>query len=262
VIDSRVDRASQKTSTDELEVNESSTANLVTLTIAEQVYNCILHRISTGVYRSGHVLRELELSKELGISRTPIREALQHLVQYGLVEVSGRSMRVRLMSPDDVFHLYQVRRVLELEAVRLAFGRLTKEDFERLDATDPGELSETPEYTRACQHFDLELHRTIAERSGNPLLANKIRKLHDRVQLVCSPTTARLIEHREIITALKGSDCQAAIQAMANHLDSALKSQMASAKEKLSVEKASPKTNSPQGSQPLIKDLTTRSSSN
>lgn len=211
-------------------MTEPTTANLVTLTIGEQAYNCILERISTGVYRSGHVLRELEMGRELGISRTPIREALQHLVQYGLVEVSGRSMRVRVLSPDDVFYLYQVRRVLELEAVRLAFGRLTKDDMERLDAFDPGDFSDSPEYVRACQQFDLELHRTIAERSGNPLLAHKIRKLHDRVQLVCSPTTERLAEHREIITALKGDDCQAAIAAMAKHLDLALESQLASAK--------------------------------
>lgn len=210
--------------------NKLTSTNLVTLSIAEQAYNCILERISTGVYRSGHALRELELGTELGISRTPIREALQHLVQYGLVEVSGRSMRVRMLSPDDVFHLYQVRRVLELEAVRLAFGRFTKEDFEKLEALDPGEFSDSAAYLRACQQFDLELHRTIAERSGNPLLAQKIRKLHDRVQLVCSPTTDRLSEHREIVRALMGDDRQAAIQAMANHLDTALTSQMASAR--------------------------------
>ncbi|MFN9716000.1 MAG: GntR family transcriptional regulator [Planctomycetota bacterium] len=208
---------------------ERTTANLVTSTIAEQAYHCILERISTGVYRSGYVLKEQELSEELGISRTPIREALQHLVQYGLVEEFGRSLRVRILGPDDVFHLYQVRRLLELEAVRLAFGRLTEEDFERLDACDPGEISDTPEFVQACQQFDLELHRTISERSGNPLLAFKIRKLHDRVQLVCRPTTQRLVEHREIIAALKGDDCQAAVQAMANHIDSALRSQMASA---------------------------------
>jgi DNA-binding GntR family transcriptional regulator len=217
----------------------------VTLSIAEQAYNCILERISTGVYRSGHVLRELELGMELGISRTPIREALQHLVQYGLVEVSGRSMRVRILSPDDVFHLYQVRRVLELEAVRLAFGRFTKEDFEKLEALDPGEFSDSAAFVRACQQFDLELHRTNAERSGNPLLAHKIRKLHDRVQLVCSPTTGRLSEHREIVRALMGDDRQAAIQAMANHLDAALKSQMESARGSLLERQVAPSPGSP-----------------
>lgn len=202
-------------------------ANLVTSTIAEQAYNCILQRISTGVYLPGQHLREQELARELGISRTPVREALQHLAQYGVVEFFGRSMRVRLLSPKDVFDLYQVRRVLELEAVRLAFGRLSKDDFAKLDACDPGEFIDSPEFTQACQKFDLELHRTIAERSGNRLLARKIRKLHDQVQLVCRPTTQRLVEHRQIISALKGNDCHAAIQAMANHLDSALKSQTA-----------------------------------
>jgi DNA-binding GntR family transcriptional regulator len=202
---------------------------LVNTTIAEQAYQLILERISTGVYRSGHFLKELELAKELGISRTPIREALQKLLQYGLVEPSGRSLRVRLMSSEDVFHLYQVRRVLELEAIRLAFGRLTKEDFKHLDRCDPGVISESEDFVRACQKLDLELHRTIAERSGNPLLAQKLRKLHDRVQLVCRPTKERLLEHRAIVLALKGKDLQAAINSMATHLDTALEFQVGNA---------------------------------
>jgi DNA-binding GntR family transcriptional regulator len=199
---------------------------LVTSTIAEQAYNLILERISAGIYLPGEPLKEVELSSELGISRTPVREALQRLVQYGLVEVSGRSMRVRILSSDDAFHLYQVRRVLELEAVRLAFGKLTEADFERLRVADPGPFVDSPEYILACQKFDLELHRTIAQRTGNPLLFHKIRKLHDRVQLICRPTSQRVVEHRQIVEAFKGNRLEAAIEAMARHLDTALESQL------------------------------------
>lgn len=204
---------------------------LVTSTIAEQAYNLILERISTGIYLPGESLKEVELSSELGISRTPVREALQRLVQYGLVEANGRSMRVRIFSSEDVFHLYQVRRVLELEAVRLAFGKLTEDDFARLQSADPGPFVDSPEYISACQKFDLELHRTIAERTGNPLLLLKIRKLHDRVQLVCRPTWQRVVEHRQIVEALRGSSLEAAIEAMAQHLDTALKSQLSNAQD-------------------------------
>lgn len=210
---------------------QRKSSTLITLSIAEQAYNCILERISTGIYAPGKLLKEVDLSHELGISRTPIREALQRLVQYGLVEASGRSMRVRIFFPDEVFHLYQVRRVLELEAVRLAFGKLTADDFAWLDSCDPGPFNDSPDYSLAAQKFDLELHRTIAERSGNPLLAHKVRKLHDRVQFVCRPTWQRVVEHREIIAALKGVYLEGAIQAMARHLDTALESQQKNAKE-------------------------------
>ena len=205
-------------------------SSIVTVSVAEQLYDRILQRISRGVYVPGQKLTELELSSDFGVSRTPVREALQRLLEYGLLEAKGRSIRVRVLSEEHVFHLFQVRRVLELEAVRLAFGRLTFDDFARLDACDPGKFEDTPEFISECQKFDVELHRTIAERSGNPLLAYKLRKLHDRVQLVCRPTEQRLVEHREIIAAMKGDDCEAAVQAMSNHLGAALKSQMENAK--------------------------------
>ncbi len=92
---------------------------------AAQVYERILERISTGHYPQGHSLIELELGTEFGVSRTPVREALFRLVEYGLAEVDGRSIRVTVMSTDDVRDLFQVRQVLEVEAVRLACGRLT-----------------------------------------------------------------------------------------------------------------------------------------
>lgn len=194
--------------------------------LATQVYDHLLRKIATGDYQPGHLLRESELSEELGVSRTPVREALLRLIEYGMVEGTGRSAQVRRMSTSDVVHLFQVRRALELEAVRLACGKLTSDDFARLAAADPGEPTDDPEFAHACQRFDFELHRTIAERSGNPLLALKIRKLHDRVQLVCRPTVERLIEHRVIIEALRAEDCRASRRAMARHLTLACRSQL------------------------------------
>lgn len=202
---------------------------IVTASVAEQLYDCILERIARGDYVPGQKLTEVKLSADFGVSRTPVREALKRLLDYGLVEAKGRSIQVRVLTEEDVVHLYQVRRLLELEAVRLAFGNVTPEDFSRLTACDPGDYEDTPEFISKCQRFDIVLHRTIAERSGNPLLAAKLRKLHDRVQLVCRPTSQRLEEHREIIAALRGSDRDAAVEAMSRHLSVALKSQVKNA---------------------------------
>lgn len=216
----------QKVTMDNLRQRVSEDQPIVSTPLSTQLYDRILARISTGVYPPGKQLKELELCKEFNVSRTPLREALFRLVDYGVVENTGRIARVAVLSERDVKELFEVRRVLELEAIRLACGKLTADDFELLDKSDPGEYRDSPEFVVACQNFDLQLHRMIGARSGNGLLARKLRKLHDRVQLVCRPTVERLHEHREIVAALRAGDRRAAIRAMKVHLGLALKSQL------------------------------------
>ena len=208
---------------------------IVSASLASQVYDRILERISAGFYPPGAPLKEQELCEVFGVSRTPLREALFRLTEYGLVDSSGRYATVAELGESDVKDLFGVRKVLELEAIRLACGKFTPEDFARLDAVDPGDAADSPEFAFACQRFDLELHRTIGIRSGNKLLAKKLRKLHDRVQLVCRPTRERLKEHREIVEALRTGNRRAAIQAMRKHLGLALKSQLRKARSKNDV---------------------------
>lgn len=205
-----------------------------TTTLADQVYEHLLRQISTGAYPARAPLRELDLVAQLGVSRTPIREALLRLAEYGLVEIAGRGARVRCLSEQDVVHIYQVRKALEAEAVRLACGRLTPADFARLEALRPaGRDADSPEFEAACFELDRELHRLVAERSGNPILAQELRKLHDLVQLVHKPVADRrgrlareLREHLQIIAALKAGDRAAGRKALLEHLRSACKTQV------------------------------------
>jgi DNA-binding GntR family transcriptional regulator len=204
-----------------------------TATLASQVYEHLLRQISTGAYRPGHPLVERDLVVELGVSRTPIREALLRLTDYGLVEGEGRSARVRQLTPAEVIDLYRVRRSLETEAVRQACGRLTPDDFARLDAAAPAGVADSDEFEAACYRFDMELHRTVAERSGNPLLARMLRQLHDCVQLVHKPVADRrgrlvreLEQHRAIVAALRAGDAAAARRAMLAHLRTSCQTQV------------------------------------
>ncbi len=205
-----------------------------TVTLADQVYAYLLRRISTGVYPPRSPLREPDLVERLGVSRSPIREALLRLTEHGLVEVAGRSAQVRSLSSDDLIHIYQVRKALEGEAVRLACGRLTAEDFVRLEALALNDCGEaTPEYEAACFELDHELHRLIAERSGNPILAQEIRKLHDLVQLVHKPVADRhdLLarerrEHLQIVERLQAGDRQGSHKALLAHLRLSCQSQV------------------------------------
>lgn len=188
-----------------------------------QVYEWLLAEIAAGSLRPGSILREMELSDRFKVSRTPVREALFRLKEHGLAVDDGRSVRIRTLSVRDITDLYFVRRALELTAVRRAWGRLTAEDFDLLHEADP----RTDEDPVKCARYDLALHRTIADRSGNVLLAKTLRRLHNQVLLVCRPIGNRVAEHRAIIEALRTGDRRDAVRAMARHLAAAFRTQRA-----------------------------------
>jgi DNA-binding GntR family transcriptional regulator len=203
-------------------------------TLADQAYDFLLRQISTGAYLPGTPLRETELVARLGISRTPIRDALLRLMEYGLLEMAGRRLQVRRLSREDVIHIYQVRRILEREAVKRACGRLTAADFAHLEAlVPPAGAEETSAYEAACYRLDIELHRLIVDRAGNPILAREIRKLHDRGQLIHKPAAylrdwlaEEVRQHVQIIAALKTGDRRSSCKAMLDHLRSSTRMQL------------------------------------
>jgi DNA-binding GntR family transcriptional regulator len=210
-------------------MTEKRFAAFHTATLADQVYEHLLRQISTGIYLPGHPLRELDLVQQFGVSRTPIREALLRLTEYGLLEMAGRSARVRRLSVDDVRHVFQVRCLLEGEAVKRACGRMLDGDLDRLESLAPRDLDpKSPGFDAACLDSDFELHRLIADRCGNPILAQEIRKLHDLVQLIYKASADRAgrlaesaREHSAIIAALKAGDWRASRKAMRDHLRAA-----------------------------------------
>jgi DNA-binding GntR family transcriptional regulator len=190
-----------------------------------QVYKHVLGEIMAGRLPPGQTLRETDLAALLKVSRTPIREALRKLAADGLVELRpNRSAVVRRLGSEQLAHIYQVREALEGMACELACGRLTTDDLARLDALAAGVRPQEP----ATYHtFDVELHRLLAARSGNPVLAREIAKFHDLVQLVRArtaslPDTLELAhqQHLAIVIALKAGAATTARQAMIDHIRS------------------------------------------
>jgi len=195
--------------------------------------------ILAGELAPGCQLRENDLAAQLGVSRTPIREALRRLVEYGVVESApNRGAVVRRFGHEEVAYIQQIREALEGMAAELASGRLTAADFDRLDAwADAARDESSPGYFAAFEEFDVGLHQLVAARSGNPILARDICKLLDTMILVHDQLERILIgvgqiesdipkeirrestrQHLEIVSALKSGDAVASRKAMVEHV--------------------------------------------
>ena len=95
------------------------------IALADQVYQTLRDQLRTGRIGPSERLQEVALATQLGVSRTPVREALARLASEGLVEADGRSFAVPGLTPEDLADIYALRSLLEPEAVRLASARAT-----------------------------------------------------------------------------------------------------------------------------------------
>jgi len=195
--------------------------------LSDQVYHHLLAEVLAGRLAPGTVLREVELAGQLGVSRTPVREGLGRLAAQGLAEIrANRSAVVRRLGPEQLRHTYQVREALEGMAAELACRHLTAADLAHLDSCSAAVPDEgAPGYCDACHRLDVELHRLLALRSGNPVLAREIAKFHDLVQLVRDRVASQsgalplaLRQHRQIIAALKARQPARARKRMIEHI--------------------------------------------
>jgi DNA-binding GntR family transcriptional regulator len=195
--------------------------------------------IVSGDLRPGLSLREGDLASRLGVSRTPVREALHRLEEYGMVAIrANHGAVVRRLGREELVSIHQIREALEGLACELACGRLTSSDFARLDElADAARLPHAADFFEAFDRFDAELHGLIAERSGNPLLAREVVKLQRMSMLVHDQLESSLIDshrlstggrvearglfwrqHVAIVDALRAGDASATRREMIDHL--------------------------------------------
>jgi DNA-binding GntR family transcriptional regulator len=205
---------------------------LVRQTLVDSVYQTLLEAILAGKIASGANLNEVAVARELGVSRTPVHEALAWLAADELIELSGSRARVRTMTAAEVEELYDVRRLLEGTAAERAARQIDDAVLQKL-REESRELARTREHAdwpaRAID-FDIRFHDLVAQASGNSRLRSEIQRYRLLVRAICRITGGHLKnlqdsfqEHLAILRALEKRDPKAARKAMEGHIERRVK---------------------------------------
>ncbi len=198
--------------------------------IPGQVYRLLRQAIVTLRLQPGATIVEKEITDQLGISRTPVRDALRQLAEEGLVNVRRQSGTfVGLIDRQQLEEGRLIRRALEIEGVRLAATRIAERDIERLrDILALQQRAARRERHEDFIALDDEFHRSISELSGHARLWRVIsgaKAQLDRVRHMSVPLPGQaqrvLVQHRAIVEALARHDPERGVKALAHHLDDA-----------------------------------------
>ncbi len=195
--------------------------------LKEEIYDALHRQIIAGKYKPGDWLRQEDIASQMGVSMTPVREALDLLVSTGLAErVPYRGVRVREMSAKDIADAYGLRLILEPLAAREAALHITPEQVSSLEKVmvemkKRVRLNEMPQERQLSREF----HAIIAEASGNGLLtrlyaivANVFPDwlLYEAVfrqpELLSGSVTQTYEEHMAILDALINGDAEKAAE--------------------------------------------------
>ena len=177
--------------------------------------------------RGGEAIVEAKLAELLGISRTPLREALQRLEGERLiVKNGGRSFVVRHVDLGEYLHSLKVREILEGEAAALAVGHIAAEDLASVRREIETLSADAPDlHTHAHWQSDDNVHGLFADACGNPVMAQMIRDLRVTTRLFEIARLADRVmldnaEHLAILDALESGDPRGARKAAQAHIKS------------------------------------------
>lgn len=200
--------------------------------LTESVYGILREAICSGELAGGSRLAQLPLSQRLGISRTPVRDALQRLASEDLVRsISWRGFVVNDFSAHEVLEIYDVRLALEPLAAAEAIGRHSRldlvelsENCDRTAATPPDRIAELYELNR-------EFHAHLVQPCDNRLLVRmlgqlwqlpaSLRMFHVQTKEEVAPIQSTASEHRAIVEAVEAGEADLAVERIRQHVSEA-----------------------------------------
>lgn len=194
--------------------------------LRERVYDALLELITTRALQPGQHLVESELAGHLGVSRQPVREALQRLNTDGWVDLRpAQGAFVHEPTEAEADQLLGVRTLLEAEAARLAAANATKAGIEELSALcDQGEQAVRDDAVDLAVATNAAFHAKVMELAGNSVLAGLAEQVGRRVRWYYTPVARQRgkqswIEHRELIAAISERDEDRATTVMRAHTE-------------------------------------------
>ncbi|MGP1397271.1 MAG: GntR family transcriptional regulator [Inquilinaceae bacterium] len=191
-----------------------------------RAYRAISDMIKDRKLKGGQSIIEQRLADRLGVSRTPLREALQRLEGEGLVrKLANQPYIVRQVSLQDYLQSLKVRQVLEAEAAALAAGRIPGDEIDKTRGLVLALEKLEPYDTHAHWACDDQVHGLFIHACGNAIMADMLFELRTTTRLFEIAQLADRLgpdsrEHLAILDALKAGDAEAARQAMAAHAQS------------------------------------------
>ena len=201
--------------------------------LRDVVFETLRDAIITQVLKPGERLMEIQLADEMGVSRTPVREAIRKLELEGLVVmVPRKGAYVAGVSMKDIHEVYEVRAALEMLAVSLAAERITDEE---LDALERQVLRESEAEANADEHsldniiyIDSSFHDIIYQAAHNQRLVQFVNILQEQLQRFRAASLSRpgrsktaLEEHKQIVEALAERNGELAAKLAKEHIDNA-----------------------------------------
>ncbi|AUM74836.1 GntR family transcriptional regulator [Paracoccus jeotgali] len=198
----------------------------------KDAYSLIVDAIDEGLYAPGDRLVESELAERFGVSRTPVREALQRLETQSMVKRDGRSLIVATLDHNQLAELYTVRAELEALAARLAARHATPEELRVLQSMvddDLQSLDDPETLARSNRRFHHQIHLA----SHNRYLVQQLDVVHRNMALMARSSLAiegrpkvALAEHQAIVEALQSGDAAAAETALRAHISKAFETRL------------------------------------
>ena len=192
----------------------------------DSIYQTVRAMAAAFEFKPEERINESDLSKQLGISRTPLREALNRLVAEGLLTAQeGRGFFCRSLVPEQVVELYELRQAIETETVKRAVERATDEELHELKAY-LGQIA--PSYdssasAREIVRLDEDFHLRIAGLSQNDELVRSLENINERVRYVRWISMRSKIDlthaaHEGIVNSMLARDEAAAVNKMRAHI--------------------------------------------
>ena len=201
-----------------------------TVSLSDQVFEHLESNILSGKYQRGDIITELQLCSELGVSRTPIREALRRLFQEHLIEDTPKGTMVLGITPKDFMDMSEIRLRIEELAVR-GFVQIADEDSLKAlnEAVDFQEFYLARGDTDQLKALDGRFHEIIYSGCGSMILKDTLAPLHTKIQqyrrnALRTPEGAAhsVQEHRQILEAIQNKDVETAAALMNEHIKHAM----------------------------------------